>query len=68
MQLFEASIERQNRIIKTLASAMGATFDDPNEEDEKPKSGFDPEGNRHFTLDGGQSGSPFKIGVGTINE
>lgn len=28
MELFEASIERQNRIIKTLASAMGATFED----------------------------------------
>jgi hypothetical protein len=66
MELFEASIERQNRLIKTVASAMGATFEDE-EEEEKPKSGFDGSGNRHFTLEGGQSGSPFNIGVGTIN-
>lgn len=37
MQLYEASMKRQERLIKTIASALGAEFDDDDEESKESK-------------------------------
>lgn len=54
MELFEASIERQNRIIKTLASAMGATFEEEGGDDKR------------FVADNPSKIQGFNIGYDTI--
>lgn len=63
MQLYETSIERQNRIIKTLAGAMGATFEE--EPSSVPMSSDAP---RKYTLETADDlkNLPINIGVATI--
>lgn len=65
MELYEASFKRQERLMKTIGAAMGATFEDDEEESFRP--GVDSEGNRRIVLESGEDASRFNIGFGTIS-
>lgn len=66
IELYEATLKRQERLIKTIASAMGASFED--EDDGEFKPGVDKEGNRRIVLAGGEDSTRFNIGFDTINK
>lgn len=65
LELYEAALKRQERLMRTIGAAMGATFDDDEEEPFRP--GIDSEGNRRIVLEAGEDASRFNIGFGTIS-
>lgn len=57
MELYDSSMERQSRLIKTVASAMGAEFDDDGDHQANRDKDFQP-------TDVGAL--PFGLGYGTM--